>query len=328
MSGDLIIDNHVIKKDIKSILSLIKAELSTNKIGTIKFSPDGVMVTCPHHKGGHENKPSCSIYTGSDSKIYWGTCHCFTCNFKGSLAKFVGECFDRNEEFGKEWLKKNFTERIIDGGPELDLSAFESKKEIKKEYLDENILNKYQSWHPYMAERKLTKEVCERFQIKYDTKEKALVFPVRDLFGNLLFLTRRKVDQKQFYIDHNVEKTLYLLNEVVKEKYTYTFITEAQIDALNCWGYGYPCIATMGTPSKEQMSLLSKTDINILITMFDNDETGRRFTENLRKLVPDKIMMYNIDWKNINKKDINELTKEEFEYIIKENNLDFLRRNI
>lgn len=69
MNDELIIDNHVIKKDIKAILSKLKAELTNGKLADIKYKSNQAIVTCPSHKEGKESHPSCSIYIGEDEKI-------------------------------------------------------------------------------------------------------------------------------------------------------------------------------------------------------------------------------------------------------------------
>ena len=112
MNNELIIDNHVIKKDIKSILSLLKSQITNGKLNDINYKQDQVSVTCPFHNEGQEKHPSCSIYVGSE-ELPWGTFHCFTCGQKGSLIKFISSCLDVSGYVAKEWLKKNFTEKII-----------------------------------------------------------------------------------------------------------------------------------------------------------------------------------------------------------------------
>ena len=64
--------------------------------------------------------------------------------------------------------------------------------------LDESILDTFESYHPYMTKRHLTKDIIDKYKIRYDKDYKALVFPVWDINGNLKFLTRRSVENKQF----------------------------------------------------------------------------------------------------------------------------------
>lgn len=71
MNNELILDNHVIKKDIRSILSLLQIQIVhiNGKLRDIKFTGDQVAITCPFHNNGMESHPSCFIYVGEDEKI-------------------------------------------------------------------------------------------------------------------------------------------------------------------------------------------------------------------------------------------------------------------
>ena len=107
----LIIDNYVINKPIEEILNLLRITLTNGKLKDIEPKTDNILVTCPHHDGGHENTPACNIYIGNDTKLPYGYFNCFVCGEKGSFLKFVAECFDAPESYAKAWLLKNF------GGP-------------------------------------------------------------------------------------------------------------------------------------------------------------------------------------------------------------------
>ena len=108
--NNLVIDNHVIQKDIKPILNKLKLEITDGKLRSIRYFGDNVRVTCPFHKDGLENRPSCDIYVGDDESLSWGTYHCFTCGSKGSLIEFVAECLNKSINQSKKWLKDNFTD--------------------------------------------------------------------------------------------------------------------------------------------------------------------------------------------------------------------------
>ena len=109
----LIIDNHVIKQDIKSIIHELKKYSSPGKLKSAKYEKDNVTITCPVHKDGQENTPSCNIFVGESEDIIWGTVHCFACGFKGQLYDFIAECCDKTQSWGKSWLKDNFTDLVL-----------------------------------------------------------------------------------------------------------------------------------------------------------------------------------------------------------------------
>ena len=324
--SELIIDNHVIKQDIKEILSTLKSELSNGKLSNIQYKGDEVSITCPFHKEGKENKPSCFIYVGDDDKIPWGTFHCFTCGEKGSLVKFIASAFDRNEYYVKEWLKKNFTEKVLeykrlDIADEIDLRklGYERMREISR-MIDEDILNNLQSWHPYMEQRHISKEIANKFEIKYSPEKECLVFPIRDKNGDIISATTRSVKDKKFNIPKNTEKAIYLLNECLKENCNQVVVCEGQIDALVSWSYGVPAIALFGAGTTEgQMKELNKTNIIHYILMYDNDSAGRKGASRFKKMIKKNVFVTDIIMP-INK-DVADCTKEEFLDILRKNNI-------
>ena len=320
--SELIIDNHVIKQSIKEILSTLKSQLNNGKLSNIQYKGDEVSITCPFHKDGKENKPSCFIYVGDDEKIPWGTFHCFTCGEKGSLVKFIASAFDRSEYYAKEWLKKNFTEKVLeykrlDIADEIDLrkSGDVALEEMRK-IADEYILSTLQSWHPYMEQRHISKEIANKFEVKYSPEKECLVFPIRDKNGYIISATTRSIKNKNFHLDKNTEKTIYLLNECLKEKCNQVVVCEGQIDALVSWSYGVPAIALFGAGTTEkQIEELNKTDILHYILMYDNDSAGRKGANRFKKLIKKSVFVTDIIMpKN---KDVADCTKEEFLEILK-----------
>ena len=304
--SELILDNKVIDAPIIDIVKQLKKELTNGKLKDIIDKHDNILVTCPHHKDGMENHASCNIYSGDADDIEYGMVNCFTCGFKGPLYHFIAECFDASDEFGKEWLEERFgnifTKRNIIL-PSMDVKT----KEIK--VLDESLLDKFEPWHPYMAQRKLSKEICEQFKIKFDPETQCIVFPVWDEYNRLTLLTRRSVVGKKFIIDTDVEKPVYLLNYILKQNIKTVWICESQINCLYAWTLGIPAVALFGTGSGHDYDVLNKSGIRNYILCLDGDDAG---DNGIRKLI-----------KNINKealievallprgKDLNDLTEDE-----------------
>ena len=95
---------------------------------------------------------------------------------------------------------------------------------------------------------------------------------------------------------------------------TTVYVVESQINCLTLWQWGYPAIALFGTGSKKQYDILNRSGIRNYILCFDGDDAGRkatqRFIDNLKsdvfisvKQIPDG-------------KDVNDLTKEEFDKLL------------
>lgn len=300
------IGNRLVTEDIEEILKNIKSELTNGKLSSIRRTASGIRVTCPVHSDGKENNSSC--YIDIDDGIW----HCFTCGASGKFEKFVGECFNSTPTFGKKWLLERYGNTVIERQLELLPIDFNTKK---VQYLDESILDKFQSYHPYMTQRKLTTEVIEKFKIKYDPETKSIVFPVWDDRNRLLMLTRRSVINKTFIIDADKEKPVYLLNFIKQMNAKSVYVCESQINALTLWSWGYPAIALFGTGTKIQYEILSKSGIRVYNLCFDGDEAGDRGTKNFIKNLGNKGAFMNII-KIPRGKDVNDLTKEEFDRLM------------
>lgn len=312
----LIIDNYVINKPIEEVLNLLRLSLTNGKLKNIENKGDNILVTCPHHDGGHENTPACNIYIGNDTKLPYGYFNCFVCGEKGSFLKFVAECFDAPESYAKSWLLKNFGGELIAKNLFIGEPIVLNKNKGIKKHLDESILDQYQTWTPYLAKRKLSREICELFKVRYDPKYRQVIFPAYDMKGNLVMLTKRSIDTKTFYLDKDVEKPVYCLDYIMKNNIKTVLITEGPFDCLTGWEYGFPTIATFGKISDYQIEQINKSCINIIYAAFDNDAAGRSFLETLKRKLTKRIIIIETKFP-ANKKDVNDLSKEELQEIVK-----------
>lgn len=309
---NLIINNRIIDTPLIKILKQVKSEINTEKLREFKEKHDNVIVTCPFHKNGQEQHPSGNLYCGDSPEIEYGWFKCFTCGETGPLTKFIGECFNSTTEFGKEWLLERFGNTIVEKKLELlpiNLNANTTQ------CLDEKILDSFQNYHPYMTQRKLTSDVIDKFKIKYDIDTKSIVFPVWDERGKFLMLTRRSVENKTFIIDADKEKPVYLLNFIRQMNIKSVYVCESQINALTLWSWNYPAVALFGTGTKIQYEILSKSGIRVYNLCFDGDEAGDKGVKNFIKNLGDKGALINVI-KIPRGKDVNDLTKEEFDKIM------------
>ena len=321
MAKSLIIRGHLIEAPIESIIQKLQSELTNGKLRSYKRVGDHVMTQCPEHSGGREAHASFGIYCGNDPKKEYGLCNCFACGFSGNLQTFVASCFDTTIDKGEDWLIKHFGNTLVYEGynlPTLELNP--QKRKIK--CLNESDLDTLQSYHPYMTQRHLTQEVCNKFKIKYDPLKQCLVFPVWDEKGNYIFNTSRSVEFKFFNIPKDAEKPVYLLNYVVKENIGYTIVCESQINALYCHSLGLSAVATFGCKvTEKQVNLLIKSGIRHFIIAFDGDKAGEEGSEELML----KLKKYAFVDKLVlpKGKDINDLTKDEIISLIENSGNSF-----
>lgn len=303
------VDKYLITTPLLTILQRIQKDLNGFKLKDIQSKGDNIQVTCPNHKNGVEQHPSCSIYVGDSKIVTYGTVHCFTCGYRASFINFVSLCYNIAEDEAKQWLIDNFDTTVNTNISSLEPIIFDVK-ELKSNFAVED-LNQYDYYHPYMFERHLSKEVIDRFRIGYDKRIQAITFPVYDEKGKLVMVTKRSVLSKRFYIPSGVDKPVYLLNEAIKNNLTTVYVTESQINALTLYTFGYPAIALFGTGSEYQYNILRKSGIRNYILCFDGDAAGKKGELRFKQNLGNDII---ISVKHLPPgKDVNDLTKEEFD---------------
>jgi DNA primase len=323
---ELIIQGKLIDSNVSEILETLRQETGYKYFKHIKECSGGdkLMVTCPWHKDGQENHPSCCVSnTSNDEKYEKGFFHCFTCGKHYSLPYVVTYCLGESDvSIGEEWIVERFGNTFVKKAFTLtDIELPTTKNNKKKSYLNESILNDYNYYNDYMWQRKLTKEVVDRFEVGYNPNNRTLTFPVRDEKGGLVFITERSIDNKFFIIPEDVDKPIYLLYEVLKQEYPFVVVCEGQIDALTCWSYGVPAVALFGVGSSTQYDLLNKTGIRNWVTFFDNDFAGKKATNRFNKMIRKDVFVTNLSCNIVGKKDINDLSIQEFDKILDDNGL-------
>lgn len=314
------VDNYIIETSLYEIVNQLRLALTNGKLREIKAwheGDDNIVVTCPsrHHKGGHENSAAMNIYVGNSSKVPYGYCKCWACDFQCSFVGFVAECFECSEDFAKNWLIERYgilSELAVITDDEIVIKQRKSSAKLPANFLDN-----LQNWHPYLAQRKLSREVCELFKVKYDPQTSQIVFPCFDASGNLLMAPRRSIVYKNFYLDKSQDKPVYCLDYIIKNNITTAMICEGPIDVLTCYTYGYPAIGTFGNPSPEQIEAINKSPIKILYLAMDNDAAGRRMANTIRAGLDPRIIIKEVHW-GFGKKDGNELSFEEFQKVMEQ----------
>lgn len=228
------VDNYMITTPIPEIIDKLKLILVNGKLKDVIEKNGELVVTCPNsdHDNGHESHPDCHIKLDKMGTIPYGTFHCFACSAHGSFVDFIRHCFDSSIEYAKTWLISNFgtlAENYIDLGESINLY----KRIIPQTFINQSELTPLQSWCPYLAKRHLSRETCEKFNIKYDPRYRQVVFPCYDSFNRIVMLAKRSIDTKTFYMDKDKPKPLYCFQEVYKNNYKKVMIVEGLIDTLS-----------------------------------------------------------------------------------------------
>ena len=322
------VNNQYITADEKDIIIELRKQLDLKGIkrfSKIIVSGDNIQTNCPFHHEGQERKPSFGILTKQKGKEKAGTCHCFACGWTGSFAEMVSNIFGYDDLglYGGKWLIRNFLTVQIENRPDI-LEGFNDRNNScnHRTYMDmgntiqtipEEELDKYRNYHPYMWKRKMTPEVVEIFDIGYDKDTNCITFPVRDEYGNCVFVARRSVVSKFFNYPQNAEKPVYGLYEL-SQLTNYpdeVIICESMIDAITCWVYGKYAVALNGLGNDLQFRQLRQMPNRKFILATDMDSAGQKARIRLKGQLDNKLVSEYI-WDIKMAKDINDMTKEQF----------------
>lgn len=307
-----------------------------------KQSGSYMQIYCPFHNDGNESRPSCGVLLTDEyrngKKYPAGWFHCFTCHYSKNIGEAVNDLLRIKEisDDAAAWIKENIPELEDSGDVEYDhllpsgmldalddnqaaLAFMKSLTEKKQEFVSEEELASYRFVVPYMYERKLTDEIIEKFDVGVDAnfippgrkrKVPCITFPVRDADGNTLFLCRRSIEGKMYHYPEGAVKPLYGLDMLPKDCRS-VFICESVINALTLWSWGYCAVALLGTGNSLQMHQLKLLNVNEYVICTDGDEAGRRAADKLKRALKRVAVVWVVPMPD--GKDVNDLTREEFE---------------
>ena len=234
---------------------------------------------------------------------------------------------------GKDWLVENIPgfnpdiefdsllpeSTIIGLNDKYAANYVKSLVKSTTSYVTEDELSKYRFTVPYMYERKLTDEIIQKYDIGVDIhwlppgrkKEvPCITFPVRDRFGNTLFIARRSIKGKLFHYPEGVVKPLYGL-DMIPAGCKSVIIAESCFNALTAVSYGYNAVALLGTGNSYQINQLKQLGVSEYVICTDGDEAGRRAAKKLKAQLSSVAVVWVVPM--LEGKDLNDLSKSEFD---------------
>lgn len=319
-------------KDLDIILELEKRGVSG------KVSGENVQINCPIHQ---EKNPSMGIYISDKKK---GLCNCFGCGWRGNFFSLIAtldnisydqaiKLYFKNDINSKELLElKTFLEEML------------KKKKVKTEesikYYNMNFLDKFKK--PYgdyldylIDERKLTKEIIEKFNIRCcDGKgtgyskiwKNRIIIPIIDYNGKLAGISARyiydceKKNKVRKIKDSDISKVLYGLQNI--KKGSPLIGVEGEIDVIYCQQHFIPAIRTSKFLSKNMINqIVNFTDEFILsldgdVPFINSDPKRPKDCISYQKKVLSKYMSVEII-QPPKDRDQNDLSSEELEKLYK-----------
>ncbi len=297
----ILIDGVPVLANIPQIMYCLQRELRTSSVPylqTIKPPREyqDLVFTCPYHKDGRENRPSCCITTITKEGVPVGTVHCFTCGKTSYITEMISYCFNKHDGgvFGKSWILDRF--ESADSGNRRGFFSLPCRKKEKEQgitYVSEEELESYRFIHPYLYKRGMTDELIEMFDLGYDKDLKAVTFPIKDMNGKVLFVAKRSVRTKRFYLPRKLVKPLCYIYEA-KQYYPNSntlYICESLFNALTLYRWGVPAIALLGTGTKEQLEAITYLPYRTFVICLDNDMAGEMGRKKLAKVLDKKAFL-------------------------------------
>lgn len=243
-----------------------------------KRSGDWYNFSCPfakwRHDGGTDNHPSFGISTG-------GYYHCFACGARGSITELGAKLFRYGHPKADMITKLSFGIEVKHN-PEVEI--------LEPCIIPESILRRFKRVGGYGA---INEQSAELFELRFDPATRAVLFPVRDLYGRLVGIRARigsaKLELRQFtpvplkkcgiwYGMHliNIDQPIYLV--------------EGERDAILMFQAGKQAMASLGNPSRQQIEMLNRLGGKYYV-LFDSDKAGQTHAVSVLNRVPNAIRL-------------------------------------
>lgn len=298
-------------------------------------------IYCPFHNNGQERRPSCGVLLQDEvrngRKYTAGMFHCFTCHYAKSLPEAISDLLKMHNisTSAIDWLKQNVP------GFEIDVESFDYliprdvvqqinnnwaldylrnlRPDSNPKYISEEELASYRYCVDYMYQRGLTDELIEKFDIGVDMNYQpqgwkrpvpSITFPVRDIRGNTLFIARRSIEGKFFFLPKDVEKPLYGVYEL-PNGCKQVLIVESCLNAITAVKYGVPSVALLGTGTPNQIESLRHLGVKEFILGLDPDDAGAKGSRILKRNLRDLAFVKSLEGIPEGK-DINDLDYDSF----------------
>lgn len=209
----------------------------------------------------HNDTGAGNLYVNAESGLYV----CFSCGKKGKLDS--EELPALETENVRERLRKMTTVKV------------------EQHYYPEGWLKKFDMPTDYWTDvRGMSPETVKQFGLGFDPFSNRATLPLRDVFGRVLGVTYRRLDDgKPKYLHPKgfpVGRHLYA-SWLLQEERTVGLV-EGQVDAIAGWGARIPTLGLMGSRlTADQIKVLQRLGIRKVVLMLDNDYAGQKGTVNV-----------------------------------------------
>lgn len=233
--------------------------------------------------------------------------YCFSCGKSGGIIGYLidyekmhfDDAVEKAAKLAQLDLSKMCRSQTITFLKKVKALTSKSKEVYKHPQLDEQILKKYKSEpvQDWMDEG-IEQDVMDLFGIRIDTWQNRIVYPVRDICGNLINIKGRtrypnfkqlKIPKYINYFEVGVMDYFQSLDitlpYIIESKEVIIFESIKSVMKAYGWGYKNCVSAEKHTLTKEQIDLLIKLRVNVTFA-YDSDVSYKSddVARNLNKL--------------------------------------------
>jgi DNA primase len=264
---------------------------------------DEIQGRCPAHEkrtGERENKP-----------VHWsisrrtGLHYCFSCEYKGSLTRLVGDMTGLGA-----W---DVSKLLIQHDVQLD-----KDEEEEWEPPPLNFVDQLERFGPppraALEHRRLKASSVQRFGLRFDREDYAWVLPIYSPAGALWGYQRKGTGWvRNFPPGVKKSRTLFGLSVVSGEPDTSSLVlVESPLDCVYLDGLGLAAVASYGAAVSDQQLRLLVERANRVILALDNDKAGITATQKiLREHWHHRLPMTVFDYSHTQGKDPGECSPDE-----------------
>ena len=167
------------------------------KLQNVKMKSDSLMSSCPFAKWKHakksDSRPSFSLCVKDTGMVVYS---CFACGSRGTAKDLAAKLFELNKD--PEMLD---VIAYIEEHMKFDLDNVIHVKKEEPIFLDEEVhgelcplVTDHREGLQYCLSRGISKETCERLDLRYHPEDRRVIFKVYDYSGRLLGMSGRSTD--------------------------------------------------------------------------------------------------------------------------------------
>ena len=284
------IRNHEVELDI--VEELAEYDWGYNA----KWSSTKLVAASPFR---HDHTPSFFVSLDGDYAGAWSDSGAFEDEYKsGNLTKLLAFLRSESTEETEEYLLERYGRLYTDASdiklPTPRLIARQVAVELPQETVTQAI-------SPYLLKRGISEQTQAQYNVGFTEGQVGYTaLPWYTADGRLANVKYRSTTGKRFFYVKGatqIRQLVYGINIVNEQRSDMAVLCEAEIDAQSWATAGISGIATGGSHiTRTQADIIKRSSIRKLLLGGDNDAQGRRFNEQVRRMLGGYVEIDEVDY--------------------------------